>query len=161
MKKIIAFALLISLLLFTFTSCGPLFNFGYIDYIFIDDVDNIEKIELVKVTEIFSRDEDDSIIVNCKMDILATVPDIDEFLENLSYLTCVTLHFLRPMIIGEDEYGIKITYKSGHFEVIGAMGQTYYIDGVFSATDKYQYFDEDEFNAFVESYISSIRNSGI
>lgn len=159
-KKTIACVVFSSIILLTFTGCAPILGFSYISYDFMDNTDNIEKIELVKVIEVFSNEEN-AIIIDYKTNTLATISNIDEFLENFSYLSCFTFKILPPVIAPMDEYGIKLSYSSDSFEIIGAIGQTYFKKGEYKTTNKKQYFDEDEFDSFIEAYISSINNSSI
>ena len=159
MKKLLSILIIISVF-FSLTSCLRLVGFTEIEYIFLEDIKTIEKIELIKVTERITDDESGE-LKDYKIENLATVNDIDSFMEEFSYLYCYTFKLLPTIELFEDELAVKITYASGSVEMIGAYGQVYCIDGVYSITETRQYFDEEELYTFIDAYTSSQSSSEI
>lgn len=140
--------MLILSLCFCLISCAE-----QVTYTFYRDKSEISSIQLVKITEEIWDDNSDY-IVDYKMEILNEVMDINNFLNEFSSLICVRIDYLPGMELFEGEYGIKINYNDNSYELIGYSGGMYYKDGKYTLPEKCISFDEDEFNAFVEGYIT-------
>ena len=147
MKKIAALLLIIAL-------CSCLVScISQATYTLAKDQSDIVTIELVKITEEILDDDSDA-IVDYKMEILKEVTDIEGFLTKFYLLSSFTIDILPPSELFEGEYAIKINYNDNSHDLIGYSGGMYFKDGTYMLPEISIFFSEDEFNNFVEAYIT-------
>ena len=115
------------------------------EYRYLHDISSIKSIEIVKVEPItIEQDEPDQ-------EILYTVNDINQFLEEFSQIYCTSMS--PPDKIRYDSPVIKITYQNGDYELIDAYGQSEFINGVYFVYEGIYYFDKEQFADFINQFV--------
>ena len=145
-KKLVAFVLFIGLIL-QLSSCYST------QYRFLHSTSEIVSIEIVE-----NRYEIEDNIYNDYQNVLASVENIDEFLnefQSISYK--MPLYNGLVLSFGNSELGVKFTYANGDYEVLSSgvysldycadSGYTYALDDVIG------FFDTEQYDALVEKYL--------
>ena len=117
------------------------------DYRFLEETENIAKIEIVEVTKI----DTDSIEYN----VILTINDREQFLNEFGEE--VTCYYKKAINAGVEQLGnaIKIEYQSGNYEVVSSTGTCICLTSDrINNNSGCNIFDTEEFAAFLSKYIS-------
>ena len=150
-KQKIKFILLVSALccFFTLTGCSLLLDYAPRGvYRFSQPEDQITTIEVVYMDPFCDGPGDEIKVIYAVTEIVDSDPK--KFLEDFCEVTCFRNYRLRHPSVGENV--IRIVYKDGAFELIGAAG-VYYIRTDNRVICHEWYFDETEFREFMNKSV--------
>ena len=141
MRKICICILAICTLLLT-CGCGCTEAFKY-----LHSADSIQKIEIVELTQ-----KTENGFEQKKMCI---IDNVDAFIDDFETVDCYR-HFMDPLGVDEGDIAIKLIYNNGDYELVTNDGKAiFYADsGIFRYYKGYQTFDDEQFQALLDKYIS-------
>ncbi|MBR2341814.1 MAG: hypothetical protein IKA72_05350 [Clostridia bacterium] len=157
MKKFLLIITIISCIFFP--SC-KIMEDKETSYEFLKDISEIQTIEIVLIKD-FDEDNEESYKVGPALDIILQIKEKENFLNEFNLLKSY-LHWYPHTAegISTGEKAIKILYKSGEYEIIGANGEGYYTYGGNNVGGGwayhnfgFYYFEEQEFYSFINKYV--------
>ena len=117
-----------------------------LEYNFLLRETNISSIEVVKLGE-----AENSYSVSEEQTVICKINNTDDFLKKLAGIDCF-LNIKSPTKAQDGSIVFKISYGNDYYELIGANGQSKFYGENF-ALDGYRYFNEQQFNNLMNSYI--------
>ena len=125
--------------------CSKLEAFKY-----LHSADSIQRIEIVELTQ---KTED-----GFDQKVLCIIDDIDAFIDDFEAVDCYG-HFMDPLGVDEGDITIKLIYNNGDYELVTQSGKAiFYADsGIFRYYKGYQTFDEEQFQALLDKYLSKAK----
>lgn len=115
-------------------------------YDYLHEISSIATIEIIEVGNILDGADD------IEQKIICNINDVNQFINELSTIDCYALS--SPQKIRNDSTVIKITYINGDYELIDALGQSKFINGIFYRSEGWYSFDEKQFEDFINKYAS-------
>ena len=139
MRKSTVFSLLICFV-FAFSGC-----YLDVEYEFFHDTSEIDSIEIVKISET------DSEKLHYEEKVLATVENIDMFLQEFSEIHCREI-FNDPCTIEPNITVLKVTYLNGDYEYIDYIAQRKCYKDSLRSHNGYFILDKEPFEALIKKY---------
>ena len=147
MKKNIFSLTFFILLMIFMTGCEQ-----KVDYVFLDNSEKIEKIEIVEVGEMeyignkLSSSLQPEIIVVKEL----SKDNISSFLKDFNELECYK-YLTDPGYLFPGSEAIKISYLNGDYELINVEAQGRFKNNKYIGTGRF-YFDDEPFNELIDKY---------
>lgn len=124
------------------------------EYSFLYEASEIKAIEIVIIGAVKKIEDTSSTpsVIDYKpsFDVVCTVQDIEQFMEDFSEIECLWAPPPRAPSVGD--VGIKITYNNEEYEIICSLGQAKYRDGYYYGYSGRHSFDETQFDELIEKY---------
>lgn len=117
-----------------------------LEYNFLFSEKDISSVDIVKVGSF-----ENSYTIPDEQILIGKCDNIDDFLNKLAKVSCF-LNVKKTTRVQDNSTVFKINYKDGSYELIGACGQSRF-PGFSAVFEGYRYFDEQQFNDLINSYI--------
>lgn len=160
-KSLTIFIVVISLCL-SLVGCTSLFkSLIKTDFEFLYESSEIKTIEIVIIGEVEKIEDTSStpsvIVDKPNFDVVCTVQDIEQFMDDLSEVDCSMASPPRCPNVGD--IGIKIIYNNEEYEIICSLGQAEYRDGFYYSDCGRHSFDETQFDELINKYTNDIKKN--